>query len=134
MEYLYSQTGKWCPLDRNDPDTPNQFEDAESDEGFEEGEFNDLTAPPLSRTTIPGNKTMSLHILAEVCDVYRSFVVLIFVSIIITDEESPPTDTTVIDEPADQEMSDEAVSKMTPGNLNCGHIYAREFKLWSYVY
>ena len=55
-------------------------------------------------------------------------------TIIITDEESPPTDTTVIDEPADQEMSDEAVSKMTPGNLNCGHIYAREFKLWSYIY
>ena len=71
MEYLYSQTGKkWCPINTNDPDTPDQFEDVECDdgldEGFEEGEFNDLTVPPLLRTITTGNKTMSLeHILTE---------------------------------------------------------------------
>ena len=41
----------------------------------------------------------------------------------ITDDKPPTTDVAVIDEPPDHEISDEAVSKMTPGNLNCGHIY-----------
>ena len=68
---------------------------------------------------------MSLHILTEFLLTLSEVTEQPATSSIITDEEPLTTDATVIDEPPDHEMSDEAVSKMTAGNLNCGHIYLK---------